>query len=69
LPDFAGYRAEGKSVDAALESEKALARTLVSGSNTETSKPRGLMEIRDDPTWARDRGIDWHDAIVVMVEI
>jgi hypothetical protein len=69
LPDFGGCRADGESPKAALERAKALARKSASGSNIETSRPRGLIEIRADPTWARDRGIDWHDAIVAIVTL
>lgn len=67
LPDFNGCRAEGESAEAALDQAKTLARESINGSKT--SKPRSLIEIRDDPTWARDRNIEWQDAIVVMVQL
>ena len=51
----------------ALKRAKNRARELNNGA--ERSAPRSLIEIRDDPTWARDRGIDWQDAIVVMVTL
>ena len=71
LPDFSGCRAEGQSPEAAIARAKTLAREAINGSSSifEISRPRGLTEIRDDPTWARDRNIDWHDAIVVMIEL
>jgi hypothetical protein len=71
LPDFIGCRADGDSAAAAIRQAKTLARASVDGSSSsfETSKPRSLIEIRDDPTWARDRGIEWRDAIVVMIEL
>ena len=46
---------------------KNQARELNNGAERPAS--RSLIEIRDDPTWARDRGIDWQDAIVVMVTL
>jgi hypothetical protein len=67
LPDFTGCRAEGESAEVALRRAKDRARELNNG--TERSAPRSLIEIRDDQTWARDRGIDWQDAIVVMVTL
>ena len=67
LPDFTGCRAEGESAEVALGRARNRARELNNGA--ERSAPRSLMEIRDDPTWARDRGIDWQDAIVVMVTL
>jgi predicted RNase H-like HicB family nuclease len=67
LPDFTGSRAEGESAEVALRRAKNRARELSNGA--ERSAPRSLIEIRDDPTWARDRGIDWRDAIVVMVTL
>jgi predicted RNase H-like HicB family nuclease len=67
LPDFAGCRAEGDSAEVALGRAKERARELNNGA--ERSAPRSLIEIRDDPTWARDRNVDWQDAIVVMVEL
>jgi len=67
LPDFTGCRAEGESADVALRRAKNRARELNNGAAR--SAPRSLIEIRDDPTWARDRGIDWQDAIVVMVTL
>jgi predicted RNase H-like HicB family nuclease len=71
LPDFSGCRAEGESAEAALAGAKTLAWESIKGSNCnfEISRPRSLIEIRDDPTWARDRNIDWQDAIVVAVEL
>ena len=71
LPDFSGCRAEGQSPEAALARAKTLAREAINGSSStfEISRPRSLTEVRDDPTWARDRNIDWHDAIVVMIEL
>ncbi|HET7239384.1 MAG TPA: type II toxin-antitoxin system HicB family antitoxin [Terrimicrobiaceae bacterium] len=71
LPDFSGCRAEGESAEAALAGAKTLAWESIKGSNSnfEISRPRSLIEIRDDPTWARDRNIDWQDAIVVAVEL
>lgn len=71
LPDFSGCRAEGESPEAALARAKTLAREAINGSSStfEISRPRSLTEVRDDPTWARDRNIDWHDAIVVMIEL
>lgn len=55
LPDFSGCRAEGQSPEAALARAKTLARDAINGSSSsfEISNPRGLSEIRDDPTWAR----------------
>jgi len=67
LPDFSGCRANGESVETALARAKNQARESNSGAERPT--PRGLMEIRDDLTWARDRNVDWQDAIVVMVEL
>jgi predicted RNase H-like HicB family nuclease len=67
LPDFTGCRAEGVSPEVALRRAKNRARELTCA--TKRSAPRSLIEIRDDPTWARDRGIDWQDAIVVMVTL
>jgi predicted RNase H-like HicB family nuclease len=71
LPDFSGCRAEGQSPEAALARAKTLAREAINGSSSsfEISRPRGLTEIRDDSTWARDRNIDWQDAIIVMIEL
>jgi hypothetical protein len=67
LPDFGGCRAEGDSPEAALARAKSQARE--SNNGAEKATPRSLIEIRDDPMWARDRSINWQDAIVVMVEL
>ena len=67
LPDFDGCRADGTSAEAALGQAKTLARESHNGA--EKPVPRGIIEIRDDPKWARDRSIDWQDAILVMVEL
>lgn len=67
LPDFSGCRAEGESVETALARAKNQAPESNSGAEKPT--PRGLIEIRDDLTWARDRNVDWQDAIVVMIEL
>ena len=67
LPDFIGCHADGESVETALARAKNQARESNRGAERPT--PRGLMQIRDDPTWAHDRSIDWQDAIVVMVEL
>lgn len=67
LPDFNGCRAEGESAEMALMRAKNRAQEL--SKRSERYSPRSLMEIRDDPTWASDRGIDWQKAIVVIVEI
>lgn len=71
LPDFSGCRAEGECPEAASARAKTLVRKAINGSNSifEISRPRSLTEIRDDPTWARDRNIDWRNAIVVMIEL
>ena len=67
LSDFSGCRADGESVETALARAKNQARE--SNNGTEKPTPRGLIDIRDDLTWARDRNVDWQDAIVVMVEL
>jgi predicted RNase H-like HicB family nuclease len=71
LPDFSGCRAEGESPEAALARVKTLVQQEINGSNSnfEILRPQSWTEIRDDPTWARDRNIDWQNAIVVMIEL
>ena len=72
LPDFPGCRGEATNAESAARAAVTLAREQLrplNGDVVEWPGPRDIGEIRADPSWARERNIDWNDAIFMMVDV
>lgn len=73
LPDFPGCRAEGESVEAAIDASAAAAaeharRLKVQG--VSLPHPQTYEEVRHHSNgWAAERGIEWSRAVLSVVKL
>ena len=73
FPDFPGCRAEGRSVEAAIDASAAAATEhahRLRAQGVSLPRPQTYEEVRDHSNgWAAERGIDWSRAIASLVRI
>jgi predicted RNase H-like HicB family nuclease len=73
FPDFPGCRAEGSTVEAAIDASSAIvaeqARWLQRQA-VSLPTPQGYEDVRHHSNgWGVDRGIDWSKAIISLVRL
>lgn len=73
FPDFHGCRAEGQTVEAAIDASGAAATAqarLLQEQGIPLSSPQTYSNVRQaDNTWAAERGIDWSNAVISLVRL
>jgi predicted RNase H-like HicB family nuclease len=73
FPDFPGCRAEGRTVEAAIDAAMAAvadhARSITTGGR-HLPTPQTFEEVRHGSNgWAAERGIDWSNTVVSLVRL
>jgi predicted RNase H-like HicB family nuclease len=71
FPDFPGCRADAETVWSAMDRASRigaakLGRLRLNGT---APAPRSYQEIRADPVWAIERGIDWSTAVITYIRL
>jgi predicted RNase H-like HicB family nuclease len=73
FPDFPGCRAEGPSVEAAIDASAAAAAAharWLTGQGGSLPHPQTYEEVRHHSNgWAAERGIDWSHAVASLVKL
>ena len=73
LPDFPGCRAEGNSVEAAIDEAAAAAvekARWLAAQGVSLPQPQSYEEVRHNSNgWAAERGIDWCRAVASLVKL
>ena len=72
LPDFPGCRAEGDTVEAAIDASAAAATRQAQDLRTQgvsLPTPQTYEDVRNHTQWAVDRRIDWSRAVASLVKV
>jgi predicted RNase H-like HicB family nuclease len=73
FPDFLGCRAEGKTVEVAIDASAAAAAEharRLREQGVSLPQPQTYQQVREHgATWAAERGIDWSRAIASVVKL
>jgi predicted RNase H-like HicB family nuclease len=73
FPDFPGCRAEGQTVETAIDASGAAATAqarLLQERGIPLPNPRTYANVRQaDNEWAAERGIDWSNAVIILVRL
>jgi predicted RNase H-like HicB family nuclease len=68
FPDIPGCRAMGDGIEQAIENSSREAMLRIERTH-ELPVPRSQSEIRADDVWARQRGIDWSEAVFAQAPL
>jgi len=73
FPDFPGCRAEGSSVEAAIDASAAAAAEQarqLDAQGASPPQPQSYEQVRHHSNgWAADRGIDWSLAVTSLIKL